>query len=177
MNKKVILVGPSKSLLISKLGKIIDSYDIVCRMNSGGKPEILNGDYKEIIGSKKDIWLCKHIGLLNMYVSDYKETVAFHQDGELNKEYFKILNEFNGFNNKLTCGMLSIFYLLEKYNEVHICGMDGFKGGHWYDNKFIENQDKSDELAAKGYGMHNVIKEQEYIDFLIQEGKIIKIDE
>ena len=41
---KVILVGPSKSLLKNKLGKTIDSYDIVCRMNSSGRPDIINNE-------------------------------------------------------------------------------------------------------------------------------------
>jgi len=64
---KVILVGVSKSLLDNKLGSIIDTYDVVCRMNNGGRPDLLNGEYKDIIGSKKNIWLCKHIGLLSMF--------------------------------------------------------------------------------------------------------------
>jgi hypothetical protein len=175
---KTILVGPSKSLLTSKLGKIIDSYDVVCRMNSGGRPELLNDEYKEIIGSKKDIWLCKHIGLFNIYKNNgYKETVGFPQNGNLNKKYFNILNVFNSFKHRLTCGMLSIMYLIERYGKIDICGMDGFKGGHWYGNKFINNQDESDRLAAKGKGAHNILKEREYINYLVKQNKIKIIDE
>ena len=175
---KVILVGPSKSLLKNKLGEIIDNYDVICRMNNGGRPELLNGEYKEIIGSKKDIWLCKHIGLLNMYKNHgYKEVVKFFQEGDLNKKYFNILNTFNNFNHRLTCGILSIMYLIDKYNKIYICGMDYFKGGHWYGNKFIKNQNESDKLAAKGLGSHNILKEKEYINYLIKQNKIIVIDE
>jgi len=175
---KVILVGVSKTLLKNKLGKVIDNYDIVCRMNSSGRPELLNGEYKDIIGSKKDIWLCKHIGLLNMYKkNDYKEVVPFPQDGELNEKYFNTLNKFNNFNQRLTCGILSIMYLLDKYSSIDICGFDGFKGGHWYGNKYLKNQDYSDNLAMKGHGAHDIFKEQEYINHLIQNGKIKKIDE
>ena len=175
---KVILIGASKSLLNDKLGKIIDSYDIVCRMNNNGRPELLNGEYKEIIGSKKDIWLCKHIGLLNMYKNNgYKKTVRFPQEGDLNKKYFNILNAFNNFNHHLTCGILSIMYLIDKYSKIHICGMDSFEGGHWYGNRFLENQNKSDKLAAKGFGAHNILKEKEYIDYLVSINKIKIIDE
>ena len=178
MNRKVILVGPSKSLLTNKLGNIIDTYNVVCRMNTGGRPELLTGKYKEIIGSKKDIWLCKHIGLFSMYKKGgYKETVGFPEKGYLNEKYFKVLNKFNSFNKKLTCGMLSILYLIDRYNKIDICGMDGFKGGHWYGDKFFENQEKSDEIAAKGIGAHNILKEKEYINYLIKQKKIKVIDE
>ena len=175
---KVILVGPSKSLLNSKLGHIIDTYNVVCRMNTSGRPELLTEKYKEIIGSKKDIWLCKHIGLFNIYRdNNYKETIGFPEKGHLNKKYFKTLNKFNGFNKKLTCGILSILYLIDRYNKIDICGMDGFKGGHWYGNKFITTQNKSDEIAAKGFGSHDILKEKEYIDYLIKKEKIKIIDE
>ena len=174
---KVILVGPSKSLLKEKLGKTIDSYDIVCRMNAGGRPDILNGEYKDILGTKRNIWMCKHIGLLSMFQNNhgYDKVISFPEKNDFNEKVTLKLKEFNGFNKKPSCGILSIIYLLEKYDKIHICGMDGFKGGHWYGNKFIEGQDKSDEMAGKGFGMHNVLKELEYIDHLIVIGKIEKI--
>jgi hypothetical protein len=178
MNKKVILVGTSKSLLKNKLGEIIDNYDVVCRMNNGGRPDVLTNDYKNIIGSKRNIWLCKHIGLLNMFKDNgYDEVVGFPEADEFNEKCMSILNEFNEFKFQPTCGILSIIYLLEKYNKIHICGMDGFKGGHWYGNKFIATQEKSDEIAAKGFGRHNVLKEMEYINHLVKQNKIKIIDE
>ena len=174
---KVILVGPSKSLLKEKLGKTIDSFDIVCRMNAGGRPDVLNGEHKDILGTKRNIWMCKHIGLLNMFQNNhgYDEVVGFPGKSDFNKKVTLKLKEFNEFNQKPSCGILSIIYLLEKYDKIHICGMDGFKGGHWYGNKFIEGQNESDEMAAKGFGAHNVLKELEYIDYLIAKGKIEKI--
>ena len=96
MNKKVILVGPSKSLLKNKLGEIIDSYDIVCRMNNGGRPGILTDDYKNIIGSKRNIWLCKHTGLLNMFKDNgYDEVVSFPEVDEFNEKCKSILNDWS----------------------------------------------------------------------------------
>ena len=60
MNRKVILVGPSGSLLKMKLGEYIDTFDVVCRLNSSGSPNCLTGEYKDIIGTKTNIWLCRH---------------------------------------------------------------------------------------------------------------------
>ena len=175
---KVILVGPSKSLIKNKLGEIIDSYDVVCRMNSSGRPDLLNNDNKKIIGTKKSIWLCKHVGLLNMFKNnDYKTTVSFLESDDFNKKCFNILNKFNNFNNRPTCGILSIIYLIDIYNKIDICGMDAFVGGHWYGNKYLDNQDKSDEMAAKGFGAHNILKEKEYINHLVNMNKIKIIDE
>ena len=50
-NQNVCIVGPANSLVGMNLGKTIDSYDIVIRINSGVPQEI----DKEDIGSKTDI--------------------------------------------------------------------------------------------------------------------------
>ena len=52
------------------------------------------------------------------------------------------------------------------YNNIHLCGFDGFQSGHWYGNKFIKNQDESDANAVKGLGRHNLTKEFEYVKYL-----------
>lgn len=194
---KVILIGASKSLLESKLGNIIDTYDVVCRMNSSGRPDIVNVNNQSIIGIKKNIWLCKHIANFNLFNNHgYDDIVGFAQISSASVkmhsntaqtasakgsaiiiECINVLKKFNDYNSRPSCGILSIFYLLNEYGKIHICGMDGFKGGHWYGNKFIKQQNKSDEIAAKGLGAHNAIKEQEYINHLIQNGKIKIIDE
>ena len=175
---KVILVGVSKSLIDNKLGTIIDNYDVVCRMNNGGRPDLLNGEYKNIIGSKKNIWLCKHIGSLNAFKNNgYDKIVRFPEADDFNKKCIDVLNKFNGFNVQPTCGILSIIYLINLYDKIDICGMDAFKGGHWYGNKFIKQQDESDEIATKGFGRHNILKEKEYINYLVNQNKIKIIDE
>ena len=194
-DKKVILVGPSKSLLKDKLGSKIDSFDVVCRMNSAGRPDVVTEENKHIIGIKKNIWLCKHIAWLSMFgKNDYDEIVGFGQLGDsvintlpdITKKAcakgkptldkcIKTLKEFNNNDSRPSCGILSIFYLLNRFNKVHICGMDGFKDGHFYGNKFLQNQNESDALAAKGIGAHNVIKEVEYIEHLISKNKIKRL--
>ncbi len=200
---KVILVGPSKSLLKNKLGEKIDSFDIVCRMNWHGTPNLINEKNKYIIGTKKNIWFCKHHGLFNMFPNPgYDKLVGFAQGNVMHpmtpeviskfssvvqlaskkgekalNDCIKTLKEFNNNTSRPSCGILSIFYLLDKYDEISICGMDGFKGGHWYGNKFLQKQEESDKLAAQGFGAHNAIKEIEYIEYLIKNNKINRIDE
>ena len=49
-DKKVAVVGPSPHLMGSKLGKLIDSYDLVCRIN-----EVHPTGYEEDYGSNTDI--------------------------------------------------------------------------------------------------------------------------
>tara|TARA_R100001443_G_C3282983_1_gene160869 strand:+ start:131 stop:667 length:537 start_codon:yes stop_codon:yes gene_type:complete len=172
-DKKVILVGPSKTLLKDKLGKKIDSFDIVCRMNSSGRPDVVTEENKHIIGTKKDIWLCKHIGLLNLFpVNGYNKIVKLSNDNNKVNEYVEKLKKFNNFNSRPSCGILSIFYLLEKFKNIYICGMDGFKGGHFYGNKFISNQEESDVMASNGIGAHDILKELDYIEYLINKNKI-----
>ena len=194
---KVILVGPSKSLLKDKLGEKIDSFDVVCRMNWHGAPDLINEKNKSIIGTKKNIWFCKHVACFNLFpVHGYDKLIGFAQfpSERINqlsdiikkasakgaKTLDKCINTLKEFNNNISrpsCGILSIFYLLDKYDKIYICGMDGFKGGHWFGNKFLSNQEESDKMAARVIGAHNAIKEQEYIQYLIQDGKIIKLDE
>ena len=51
-NKKVILIGPSESLLKNKNKDFIESFDIVVRVNRGIEP---TEKYSEFIGNRTDI--------------------------------------------------------------------------------------------------------------------------
>jgi len=188
----IIIVGSSGELNKRKLGKEIDQFDIVCRINSGGRPECLTGEYKDIIGEKTTIWSCSHIGLFNLFGTNmYDKAITFNEE-YYNDNKKKLTNlEFCTnqvldncketllkFNNNVgvpTSGMITIFYALSNYKDITICGFDGFKGGHWYGNKFIKSQDKSDVIASQGLGRHNALKEYEYIKHLIQTNKIKKL--
>lgn len=50
-DKSVVLIGPSPHLIGTGLGKIIDSYDVVCRINGPTPSEHLRDDY----GSRTDV--------------------------------------------------------------------------------------------------------------------------
>ena len=188
----VIIVGPSGRLREQKIGDAIDKFDIVCRINWGGRPESMVDENKEIIGTKKDIWFCGHTGLINMFplsfYENYNEVVIHNPemyknnksritnlklcDKEIIDNCNKEMFEFNGFNRVPTTGMLTIFYILNQYSDVTICGFDGHHGGHWYGNKYMATQEKSNAIAIKGHGRHNVIKEHQYFNHLIAINKI-----
>lgn len=55
-NKRVAIVGPSKSSIGSDLGSVVDSYDVVVRLlpSSGNIQETIDKNYKDV-GSKTDI--------------------------------------------------------------------------------------------------------------------------
>ena len=82
--KRVAIVGPSPHLLGSNMGKKIDSYDIVCRLNEV-RPKGLEADY----GSKADI-LFWHLNNCDMEEFDtfrradhfdtFKGTITVHKE-------------------------------------------------------------------------------------------------
>ena len=100
------------------------------------------------------------------------------------------LYNFNGCSLKYepTSGLKTIFYFITHfhedplkkgcmgtvYNNINLCGFDGFKSGHWYGNHFIKNQDESDANARIGLGRHYVEKEFEYIKYL-EKNNLLKL--
>ena len=215
----ILIVGASKELTTRKLGKLIDTYDVVIRINNGGNHELLNRKNRKILGTKTDIWVTIEPSglnrnsptLINRYnkvlIGEPKQYNNFKQkypnltliSPEINQTCKKTLYEFNGFEPKFepTTGIKLLFYLIPHsfhqrhtvgyksqtipnqliclgsiYNDITLVGFDGFKSGHWYGNKFIKNQDESDEYARKGLGRHNLKLEFEYINYLKENGFI-----
>ena len=173
-------------MISRRFGAQIDSYDVVCRMNEGGLECLLDGN-KDIVGSKTGIWFCTNTNLLlNCNTDMYTETVAFpikskiyRNTNEFFNECKKTLNQFNNFNRRPSCGILSIFYLSRIYEDITICGFDGFKGGHWFGNMFDDRQDILDKqyYSGESFGIpkltrHQGEKEMEYISSLVKEKKI-----
>ena len=67
-DKKVIIVGNSPSILSEEYGSLIDSYDIVIRLN-----KCTTKGFEKYIGSKTDIWATTHQKYHNKFVpDDYK---------------------------------------------------------------------------------------------------------
>ena len=60
-DKKVIIIGNSPSILEDECGDIIDSYDIVIRVN-----RCITKGFEKNIGKKIDIWACTH----NLFYED-----------------------------------------------------------------------------------------------------------
>lgn len=74
-NKSIIVVGSSGTLTNSGLGKKIDQFDVVIRVNNA---QTING-YQDDVGSKFDIWTSysyenKHKLVMNYFESMYKDS-------------------------------------------------------------------------------------------------------
>ena len=116
-NKKVLILAPSKTLLQRKLGKIIDIYDIVCRINSSGLPKLIT-KYKETIGTKKDIWFLGHIGLIHKNKHTYKNIVIANED-YYNEWFFTMLNYILSEQLNIDWLTKSTIIQLRKYSNVY----------------------------------------------------------
>lgn len=139
INDNILILGASKELKTRKMGKIIDSYDIVCRINNGGNHELLNNKYKDIIGTKKNIWFClepfglrrnkaslvnkfdivfiNHKNIYNEFKSKYKNLRYFPT--EITKNCKNTLYSFNKTPLKYepTSGMKAIFYFITHFQQ------------------------------------------------------------
>jgi len=191
---KVLLVGASNELKERKMGRLIDTFDIVARINNSGNSKCMSGEYKDIIGTRTDIWFCFHTGsfvtskqLCHKYKEIFLRPEAYDKyknGGHTNIKPFpsdilnftkNALNSFSKFDFTPTSGMNVLFYLIHKYENISVCGFDGFKSGHWYENMFIKDQNESDERVSNGYGgRHNGLLENEYFNYL-KNTNIIKV--
>lgn len=74
-NKRIVLVGPSPHLMGKKLGKFIDSFDVVIRVNELGVIEEMSEDY----GSRTDIaFLTLTDEALQIYIKMKEEVIHNH---------------------------------------------------------------------------------------------------
>ena len=209
-DSSILIMGASKELKSRKIGKTIDTYDVVCRINGNGNHKILNKRNKDIIGTKKNIWFCleptglrrNDPSLIKQFDLVFVSHKKIYEDNKLKYKNLRLfpteimknckntLYAFNGLSLKYdpTSGIKAIFYFITHYHEdplgkgcmgtvynnINLCGFDGFKSGHWYGNKFIKNQDESDANARIGLGKHYVEKEFEYIQYL-KDNNLLKI--
>ena len=68
-NKKVIIVGNSRSILLHEFGEIIDSYDIVIRVN-----RCVTKGFEKHVGKKIDIWsTTTMLSYEDFYPENYKK--------------------------------------------------------------------------------------------------------
>lgn len=87
-NKSIVVVGSSGELLNHSLGKKIDEFDIVIRLNRG-----ITKGYEQYVGSKHDIWTCGCC--TEYYINMGNSELQSYQKG-LNKESKEsILNQLS----------------------------------------------------------------------------------
>ena len=77
-----------------------------------------------------------------------------------------------------TSGLVAIKFLTNSYNQIYIHGFDGhsknYKYIHYYDTK----ETRTSEHAWRGGRTdHNLQKEKNYLDYLVQQKKVIRLED
>ena len=158
-DKKVIIVSSSPHLEGMRLGKLIDSYDIVVRMNQGYRlMKSLPKDY----GSKTDMLF------LNSWSSTRVNKNFLYENYKISSE--KIYNKHKTLKSSPdskykipvktnhNLGIIAIFNLLEMgYTDITLTGYSFYLTDKKYSNHYISNDSKSPDcnLEFKDKVGHN----------------------
>lgn len=176
-DKSVIVVGNSPRILGKNLGKIIDSYDIVVRIN-----KFKIDGYESDIGSK-----CNAIHVNeSVHEKNFKKIFENLSNvlwmGTRNRKKFcrkfgflpwdHRIQEYEK-KGKFTSGLLVILHILKMTGRpVHIVGIGGHSApGYYYD----QTQDAIDKIKHDMDKFHHFDKEQKILKDLKNSGKIFDI--
>ena len=178
-NKRVLVVG-NAPYEKENMGKVIDDYDIVVRFNNFP----IKG-YENHIGKKTDIWcvsddtyeknkplIRERRNIKKKYIVspyNYRENLYKIRDDDfekiLEKKDIKVPDEYDFGKSWPSTGLLTLFYLLDKYDDITIFCFNGFdkskKSIHFYEN-----------LQQWG---HKSDIEKNVIEKLINDGKIKRL--
>ena len=176
-NKSVIVVGNSPSLLGKKLGKFIDSYDIVVRINKFK----LDG-YEKDVGSKCNAFHINESLHPNNFKKIFKYLTNVVWMGTRNRK--KFCKKFGFFqwdyriqeyekSGKYTSGLLAILHILKATGRpVHIVGIGGHSApGYYYDQSGTAIKKINDDMGK----LHDFDKEQAKLKELKDSGMVIDI--
>jgi len=205
-NKRVALVGPAPSLIGLGDGNLIDSYDVVVRVNQkfklstknekdyGSRNDILIGSFnseniKECDKNYEYIKSFQHI-IGVMPSSNYQPKINFFEklirDGvnstRLNDRYiYKVFKDVGTVPNS---GLMGIIFLMN-YNikELYVAGLTFYnmgKFGDIYYDDYKDSVESSGQNIDKDSHAHKIHKQKpqiEYFKKLYNENKeIIKLD-
>lgn len=189
---KVLVVGNSPNNLKKKKGKVIDSFDIVIRINDFK----ING-FEDYVGTKTTHWVTSFSPAIdNREINIFNKvfTANFNQTNEIfNKRIKRIIKKDSDINNKLlvlskleienfkkqigydtkhkwpTTGMVAIYVALNKIenSDVYFHGFSFFKEIGQYVSHYW-NETKKEEFRKH----HNHRLEEKYINDLIKSKKI-----
>jgi hypothetical protein len=204
--KRIALVCPGTSLLNLGEGSLIDSYDIVVRINQkfklshdkekdyGSKGDILIGSFnniniKECENNYNYIKSFKHIvGVMPSY--NYQPKINFFnkmkKDGlnctRLNDRYiYKVFKEVGTVVNS---GLMGIIFLMN-YNikELYVTGLTFYNMGNFgdiYHNEYKNSVEKFGQVSDKNSHDHKIHKQLPQIEYFKslykQKKEIIKLD-
>jgi hypothetical protein len=183
INKSVLFIGPSANALEGFDYSIIDKYDYIARTNTF----LLDVDESNPHNR------CDMLFINNASFRFYDKAQSFHSFKHkhiftkvlAHSEHIKKVNP----NIKCTCileeskrvstlaktrtpymGTTTIYYLIQNYQQVDICGMDFYQSGFGTDAKYIENY-KAKNNTNQEEKCHNIKKDAEFLWLLYQKHK------
>lgn len=200
--QRVVIVGPAPSILNSEQHDLIESYDVVVRLNRAlPLPEKLKKDVGERTdvlyncmnpsnecGGKIDIKVLKENGV-KFLVSPYapvQDEYRFKKDIEaywkengnaipfchVDHNHFKKLLQIMQLPNTGICAILDL--LKQDIAELYITGFTFFKGGYVKEYRPYNEQQVLQRMAR--YNLHNQEKQLKYMKNILSKDKRVKMD-
>lgn len=195
-NKKVILIGPASYLVGKKLGKYIDSFDVIVRINNAFPvDEELQVDYgcradviyhnlrKTMSPSRKEIEKWKELGVQwimgkgagtdNRHKIFQPKTKGLMPLIPVKKTQDKVRKNIKKAPNM---GLIAIEHLLEMpIKSLYVLGFDFYETGYY---PGYNNMKKKDALKAKNVtGAHDNTTQIKYLSKLVESEPRLIIDE
>lgn len=183
INKSVLFIGPSADALEGFDYSIADNYDYVARTNTF----LLDIDESNLYNR------CDMLFINNASFHFYKRAKSFHKFKHKhiftkNQTHAECINNTND-NIKCVCildtskrastlaqtripymGTIAIYYLIQNYQQVDVCGMDFYQSGFGTDAKYIENY-KAKNDTNQEEKCHNINKDVKFLWSLYKEHK------
>ena len=168
---KVIIVGNSPSILLQEYGELIDSYDVVIRVN-----RCLTTGFEKYIGKKIDIWATTHgserFRKMNDFVPEnyseikclwtrtskvspklpkdfpeVEEHIMYKAPSNFKKYYAAFFNEF-GIEHEPDTGLLTILTSLQFYKDITVHGFTFYTE---HKKHFVEGYYRESEIDEDGH--------------------------
>ena len=194
--KEILIIGNGRSVLEYSFGKQINTISIVGRINN-----FTIRNYSEYIGQRTDIWFNGANQNLKRKKIIPNEVVVFIPPGILRRKKEKIhyqisrrlyidkekyslipLETMENYEiltgvKRPTTGTSCILWAIENFKKVIIHGFDFFidSKSHYNDN-FITKWLIDWGINKKG-GKHDMMAEKIYVEKLIQDKKVIQLEE
>ena len=199
-DKKVIIVGNSTTILSEEYGDVIDSYDVVIRIN-----KCATKGFEKHTGSKTDIWASTHHKYYPDFLpTDYKNIKEIWRRTPSVKmilpedfpEYnnlimfktkdFKFKSVISGLSHEPCTGLLAILTSTLFYKDITIVGFtfytesNGFVTGYYRDSELENDKTHKEDIYWKenkdsGFAGEDVaIVKQKIIGKLVEDN-LIKI--
>lgn len=187
----ILIIGNGPSVLEAKLGKIIDQFPAVGRINN-----YATAGFEDFVGSKTDIWfnganqnLKKRTDKPERIVvlippeilqdKGYSIHARIQKRLQVNPAQYELVpvEEMEQIEQECgaarpTTGTASILWALWNFSRVTIYGFDFFKTSksHYNDSRFLKSL-KDSGIIKKAH-KHDMTTEEAYIHALVSKGKL-----